>query len=334
MNAFDKGPAHSDAHLLDAYSTAVTSAAEKISPSVVFIQVFRDVRAKKARGGDLSTDPVLRQMGSGSGFLLTPDGIILTNAHVVQGGDVLSVTFIDGREATAQLLGQDPHTDIAVIRVDAHHLPAVTTGRSGHLRVGQLVVAVGNPYGFQYTVTAGVISALGRGLRSQSGRLIDNVIQTDAALNPGNSGGPLVNSDGHVIGVNTAVIRSAQGLCFSVPIDTATYVAGLLIRDGHIRRSHLGLAGQMVRLAPPQQRWGQTQTQSAVRVEQLEKESPAARAGLQRGDLILEFDHRQVENVDDLHRLLTEERLGKVCELRILRGQKALEMQVVPAATA
>jgi S1-C subfamily serine protease len=310
-----------DLGLLDAYSRAVIGASEKVSPAVAKIDVQQ--RAESRRGP--------REMqGSGSGFLFTPDGFILTNSHVVHGATKLSVILPDGRRFNAELVGDDPHTDLAVIRIQGSGLTAAELGDSQMVKVGQLAIAIGNPYGFQCTVTAGVISALGRSLRSQSGRLIDSVIQTDAALNPGNSGGPLVNSNGEVIGVNTAVILPAQGICFAISINTAKFVAGQLIKEGRIRRSFIGVAGQDVPLHRRIMRFHHLEQESGILVISIEQNSPAQRSGLREGDVILSFDGIPVEGIDELHRRLTIDYAGKQSKLRVLRGTDIIFLQIQP----
>jgi S1-C subfamily serine protease len=319
----------SDDGLLDAYSAAVTAAAEKVSPSVVNIEVRHNPDSRQA-----SSRRSAEVRGSGSGFVFTPDGFILTNSHVVHGATKLGVTLSDGRSLEARLIGEDPDTDLAVIRIDGDHLMPAALGDSKSIRVGQLVVAIGNPYGFQCTVTAGVVSALGRSLRSQSGRLIDDVIQTDAALNPGNSGGPLVTSRGEVIGVNTAVILPAQGLCFATAINTAKFVAGLLLRNGKIRRGHIGVAGQNVVLHRRQVLLNNLSVASGILVVSLESNGPASRAGLKEGDVIVAYGKHPVSSIDDLHRLLTEEQVGVKTGLTVLRGGEKLTLEVVPEESA
>jgi S1-C subfamily serine protease len=314
-----------DLSLLDAYSQAVVQAAERISPAVVFIEVSKTrLQAQIARGR--GPDEV---RGSGSGFVFTPDGFILTNSHVVQGADRVAVTLSDGRRFDASIVGDDPGTDVAVIRISAPGLVAAPLGDSQKIRVGQLAIAIGNPFGFQYSVTAGVVSALGRSLRSESGRLIDNVIQTDAALNPGNSGGPLANSLGEVIGVNTAVILPAQGICFAVAINMAKFVAGQLIKNGKIRRAYLGMGGQNVTIPRFVVRSQQLKAETGVLVISVEKQSPAERAGLQEGDVIVALDDTAVRSVDDLHKLLTDARIGASCELTLLRRSQKISLAVV-----
>jgi S1-C subfamily serine protease len=309
----------------------VTAAAEKVSPSVVNIEVRHNVDSRQASASRRSAEV----RGSGSGFVFTPDGFILTNSHVVHGATKLGVTLSDGTSFEARLIGEDPDTDLAVIRIDGgDHLIPAALGDSKSIRVGQLVVAIGNPYGFQCTVTAGVISALGRSLRSQSGRLIDDVIQTDAALNPGNSGGPLVTSRGEVIGVNTAVILPAQGLCFATAINTAKFVAGLLLRNGKIRRGHIGVAGQNVVLHRRQVLLNNLSVSSGILVVSLEANGPASRAGLKEGDVIVAYGKHPVSSIDDLHRLLTEEQLGIKTALTVLRGGEKLIVDVVPEESA
>src|SRR5712664_3156728 len=288
-----------DTLLLDAYSQAVVDAVDRVSPSVVNIETRRS--APQGRDRRESRDP--RGLGgSASGFLFTPDGFILTNSHVVHAADSITVTRDDGQVREATLIGDDPETDLAVVRIGPDSLTPATLGDSGAVRVGQVAIAIGNPYGFQTTVTAGVVSALGRSLRAQTGRLIDNIIQTDAALNPGNSGGPLVDSRGEVIGVNTAVIRGAQGICFATAINTAKFVAAKLIKDGFIRRGYIGVMGQDVPLARRVVRFHGLPVESGMRIEEVLESGPAAAAGLLRGDVIVEFAGHPVAGIDPLHR--------------------------------
>lgn len=314
-----------DADLLDAYSHAVAHAVEKVSPSVVFIEAFQ--RAQGPRNGNR---PGPEMGGSGSGFLFTPDGLILTNSHVVHGASRIEAALFDGRRFRADLIGDDPDTDLAVVRIAGDDLVPARLGDSSVLRPGHLVIAVGNPFGFQTTVTSGVVSALGRSLRSTSGRLMDDIVQTDAALNPGNSGGPLANSRGEVVGVNTAMIRPAQGLCFAIPINTAKYVAGWLIKDGRIRRGYLGIGGQNVTLHRQLVRYHHLSDQSAVMVLSIEPGSPAQVAGLRERDLLVAYESRPVRGVDDLHKLLTEGRIGVPSKLTIIRGTERHELIVIP----
>jgi len=318
--------ADADLALLDAYSRAVIGAAESVSPSVVNLEVRHGPRDQPDPPRGAPTPPG----GSGSGFVFTPDGFILTNSHVVHGAARLAVTLPDGRHYDGTLVGDDPDTDLAVVRIAASQLVPARLGDSHRIRVGQLVIAIGNPYGFQCTVTAGVVSALGRSLRSQSGRLIENVIQTDAALNPGNSGGPLVTARGEVIGVNTAMIRPAQGLCFATAINTAKFVAAKLIRDGRVRRSVIGVAGQDVPLPRRLARAHQLAAESAVLVATVGEGSPAERAGLRQGDLIVGYAGQAIGGIDDLHRLLTEEQVGVRSRMTILRRGERLDLDVVP----
>jgi S1-C subfamily serine protease len=312
--------APTDEELLDAYSRAVVHTAERVSPSVVKIDVRQRTPAGRLVPG-----------GSGSGFVFTPDGFILTNSHVVDGAARMEVRLTDGRGGEAFLIGNDPDTDLAVIRIHLPELTPVILGNSASLRVGEVAIAIGNPYGFQCTVTAGIISALGRSLRTQSGRLIDNVIQTDAALNPGNSGGPLVNSRGEVIGVNTAVILPAQGICFAVPVDTAKFVVGHLMRDGKIRRAYIGVAGQNIDLHRRLVRFHQLARDSAVLVISVEDGGPAAAAGLEEGDVIVALDGRALATIDDLHRMLTGDKIGLKSKLTVLRRSEKLDVELVPS---
>jgi S1-C subfamily serine protease len=316
-----------DSALLDAYSEAVVGAAEKLSPSVVKIDV--------AQAGTTRSGESRERQGGGSGFVFTPDGLILTNSHVVHAATKIQVSFADGRRFPAHTIGDDPATDLAVVRVDvpnndAPSLVAAPLGDSQKLRVGQLAIAIGNPYGFQYTVTAGVVSALGRSLRSYSGRMIDDVIQTDASLNPGNSGGPLVTSDGRVIGVNTATIMGAQGLCFAIGINTAKFVAGRLLQEGRIRRSYIGVEAQTVPLHRRLVRFYNLPQETGVVVSSVTAGSPAQKAGLREGDVIVALDGQPVAGVDDLHRLLTDARVGVSSSLTVLRWTDKLDVAVVP----
>lgn len=309
----------SDAPLLDAYSNAVVTAADEVSPAVVKI----DVRKNGSHGGREGG-------GSGSGFIITPDGFILTNSHVVHGADKVEVTLADGRRPDAAVIGTDPDTDLAVIRIYAPNLKPVRLADSNQLRVGQLAIAIGNPYGFQYTVTAGVVSALGRSFRSNSGRLMDSIIQTDAALNPGNSGGPLVNSRGEVIGVNTAVILPAQGLCFAIAINTAKHIAGWLIKDGVIHRAYLGIGGQTTKIHRRVVRHFNLPVETAMLVVAVEPGSPGSRAGLREGDLIVEFNGHPIASVDDLHKQLTGAQVGIRTPFTVIRHTERLELEAVP----
>ena len=313
--------APSDDALLDAYSASVTAAVEKASPSVVNIEVRQQV-ARGGRSGEAA--------GSGSGFILSRDGFILTNSHVVHGASAIHVSLVDGREYPAILIGDDPDTDLAVIRIDAPRLVQAELGESANLKPGQLAIAIGNPFGFQTTVTAGVVSALGRSLRAQTGRLIDNVIQTDAALNPGNSGGPLVDSRGRVIGVNTAIIRPAQGICFATAIDTAKFVAGWLIKDGVFRRAVIGVAGQDVPLHRRVVRFYGLPAETGVLVVDIEEDSPGARAGLRSGDVIIGFNEAPVPSIAALHKLLLGKEIGVESFLTVIRHTEKLRLAITP----
>jgi S1-C subfamily serine protease len=316
-----------DEPLLDAYSHAVTSAVERVSPSLVNVEVHQTGRARSGEERE--------RRGGGSGFVFTPDGLILTNSHVVHDARRIIVTLTDGRRMAASTIGDDPASDLAVIRIDEPRasepaLTAATLGDSQQLRVGQLVIALGSPYGFQSTVTAGVVSALGRSLRSYSGRLIDDVIQTDAALNPGNSGGPLVDSAGRVVGVNTATILPAQGICFAIGINTAKFVASRLLHDGRIRRSYIGVSAQTVPVHRRVVRFYELPKETGALVLSVEENSPAKHAGLRDGDIIVSLEGKPVAGVDDLHRLLTDVRPGTNCSVTVLRYTEKLELRVVP----
>ena len=317
-------PSSDDVVLLDAYSQAVIGAVERVAPAVVKI----DVRQRLV--GGRRSQP-MEVGGSGSGFIFTPDGLILTNSHVVHGAKSIEITLADARRLRADLVGEDPDTDLAVVRIVAPDLVAAPLGDSSALRPGQLVIAIGNPLGFQASVTAGVVSALGRSLRNRAGRLMDNIIQTDAALNPGNSGGPLVTSRGQVVGVNTAVIMPAQGIAFAVAINTATFVAGRLIRDGRIRRGYLGVAGQTVALHPRLIRTYGLSSNSGVLIVSVEARSPAYATGLRERDIIVSLAGQPVAGVDDLQRILADRPIGLPMPMVVIRGTQRREFAVVPA---
>jgi S1-C subfamily serine protease len=303
-----------DAGLLDDYSRTVVGVVQRVASSVVNIEV----RTKNSAAG------------SGSGFVIAPDGFILTNSHVVHDASALMVNLSDGRELPAQLIGDDPDTDLAVIRINAAQLPHVRLADSEKLRVGQIAIAIGNPLGFQASVTTGVISAVGRSMHAQSGRLIDNIIQTDASLNPGNSGGPLANSAGEVIGVNTAMIRPAQGICFAIASNTAKFVAGWLIKEGRIRRGYIGVAGQTAPLHRRITRYYHLPIDTGVLVVSIEKGSPAEHARMQPNDVIVAFNDEPIGSVHDLHKKLVGERIGAVCKLTIVRHTEQLEVYLMP----
>lgn len=301
--------------LLDAYSQVVVGVADELSPAVVHVRIQR-----RRRG----------QHGTGSGLIVAPDGYLLTNRHVVHAARAIEVNLNDGRVLRAEVVGEDSATDVAVLRIPASGLPVAQLGDSSTLRVGQLVVAIGNPFGFQCTVTAGVISALGRSLRTATGRLIENIIQTDAALNPGSSGGPLVDSKGMVIGINTAIIYQAQGLCFAIPIDTVKRVAGMLIATGKVSRGYLGIAAQPVRLDVRLVRHLKLSQDGAVAVLDVTSGSPAQRAGLVPRDIILSIADVAISSVDDLHRFLDERAVGQSYRMVVLRAGRVITLIVTP----
>ena len=303
-----------DAALLDTYSNAVIGAVEQVGPAVVRVEA---------------------SSGAGSGVVFAPDGFILTNSHVVQQpaerSGAIKVILPDGRSLKADLIGRDVDTDLAVLRIDGSRLPWARLGDSKTIRVGQVAIAIGNPYGFDHSVTSGVVSALGRTIRSRSGRLMDDIIQTDASLNPGNSGGPLVTTAGEVIGINTAMILPAQGICFAIASNTVRFVASRLMRDGRIRRSYIGVAGQQTAVPRALARANQMAVTSGVLVASIEEDGPGARAGIREGDVILAFGGVNIGGIDDLHRLLTDERIGIAAPLVVLRRGERRELSVVPA---
>jgi len=306
--------------VLDVYSQAVIQVVERVGPSVVRITMARGVRTPWGRYGELQ--------GVGSGVIIAPDGFILTNSHVVMGAQEIEVLLADGQQFPAEVVGTDPHTDLAVLRIPSSGLPAAEIGDSDRLRVGQLVIAIGNPLGFQFTVTTGVVSALGRALRSQTGRLIENVIQTDAALNPGSSGGPLVDSRARVVGINTAIIAPAQGICFAIPSNTAKWVAGQLIAEGKVHRAYLGIVGQTVRLPRHLIVGHRIPQETGVAVVAIAPGSPAAASDLWEGDIIVALGQEPVTTIDALQKILARMPIGTRAILTVLRGEKRLELPV------
>ena len=314
-----KAEENSDVELLDAYSRAVIKVVDAVGPAVVGISVGR-ASARQAQV----------QAGAGSGVVITPDGYILTNDHVVHGTGQVAVRMSDGNSLSAHLIGTDPATDLAVIRVTASSLPHASLGDSDLLKVGQLVIAIGNPFGFQSTVSTGVVSALGRSLRSQEGRLIENIIQHTAPLNPGNSGGPLVDSRGRVVGINTAIIRMAQGIGFAIPSGTAKWVVSQLLLSGRVRRGFLGLTGRTQPLERRLVRFHHLASEYVVEAISVDPRGPAGQAGLLEGDLIVAINGQGVGNVDDIHRFLAEWPVGQGVNLTIIRGQERLELSVTP----
>jgi S1-C subfamily serine protease len=309
---------------LDAYSQAVIRTVERVGPAVVSLGVTQPAPAPYRRRG------IPQLHGAGSGVIITPDGYALTNSHVVHAAQKVEVRLQDGRALPAEVVGDDPYSDLALIRMPEGGLPVGELGDSSRLRVGQLVIAVGNPLGFQATVTAGVISALGRTLRAETGRLIDNVIQTDAALNPGNSGGPLVDSRGHIIGINTAVIAGSQGLCFAIPVNTATWVASQLIREGRVRRGYLGIAAQTVTLNRRFAVHHRIAAPTAVRIMEVNPGTPAAQAGLRDGDVLVEAGGRPVTSLDDLLLILGRHVVGTPLAVEAIRNGESLTLEVHP----
>jgi S1-C subfamily serine protease len=316
--ALPPGVAPADADLLDAYSQAVTAAVARVAPAVAH------VRVEKASG------PRGAREGAGSGFLITPDGYLVTNSHVAGGASAIEVTLPDGRTAAAEIVGDDPDSDLAVLKVGAGDLAWARFGDSSAVRVGQIAIAIGSPYGFQHTVTAGIVSALGRSMRARTGRMLDNILQTDASLNPGNSGGPLTDSRGTVIGVNTAVILPAQGICFAIGASTAERVAILLIREGRVRRAYLGIGGQTLELPRRIVRHFDLARGSGVRIESVEKGSPAAESDLARGDVIVALDGTPIATIDDLQRMLVGDAIGRRVEMRVVRRDRVLSLAVTP----
>lgn len=312
----------SDAELLDSYSKTITGVVGEAADSVVHINVLKNVAAGQRRGSG---------GGSGSGFIISTDGFVVTNNHVIEDARDIKVSLADGRTVNAELKGADPSTDIAVLKIDVSGLKALTFADSDKLQPGQIAIAIGNPLGLQHTVTAGVVSALGRTLRANNGRLIDDIIQTDASLNPGNSGGPLVNSRGHVIGVNTATILSAQGLCFAVSSNLAAFVAGKLIMEGRVKRAYLGIAGQVVNLTGRMVAANRLEKNTGVYVYEVVADQPAYNNEIRTGDIIVSCNGRSVGTVDELHKLLNADAIGRSIELGVLRGGSKVLLHAIPA---
>jgi S1-C subfamily serine protease len=324
INTESASPDSSEEEIFDAYSRAVTRVVKKVGPAVAHVHV-------KKKAGNVTHSPSSDVEGTGSGVIITPDGYCITNNHVVEGAGAFTVITPDGSTCSADLIGSDPATDLALLKVQASGLAIASLGDSAKLQVGQLVIAIGNPLGFQNTVTAGVVSALGRSLRSRNGRLIENVIQTDAALNPGNSGGPLVNSRGLVIGINTAIIPNAQGICFAIPVNTLRWVLTSVLRDGRVIRAFLGIAGQNIPLPVRVVRHFQLPNETGVQIINVVSNSPAFLAGLREGDVIISINEKMISGVDDIHRSLTKDDIGRKIRLVLLRDWvHRLELSITP----
>ena len=319
--------ADEDASLLDAYSQTVVRVAQRVSNAVAHLKIQKpQPQGQRNR----PVPPNQQGAGTGSGFLISSDGYMVTNSHVVNGATQIEASLPDGRSYMARIVGDDPATDIAVVKIDGDNLASVAFGASDRLQVGQIAIAIGNPYGFQYSVTAGVVSALGRTLRSQNGRLIDDVIQTDAALNPGNSGGPLIDSHGRVIGVNTAVILPAQGICFAVASNLAQFVVGKLILEGRVRRGYLGIGAQSVPLPAKWLNALELPSKGGIQIQSVESGSPAEKAGIVAGDIIVQFEGKPIDSIDELHKGLDEKTIGREVTLWVLRNGNLQRMAATP----
>lgn len=326
--ASSQNAADQDGLLLDTYSKTVSGVARQVSGAVVHLKVQKPENPQNRNRPTPGNNG--QNAGSGSGFVISTDGFVVTNSHVVNGASHIEATLPDGRSFQARMVGDDPATDIAVVKIDGDNLTSTRFGDSNQLQVGQIAIAIGNPFGFQYTVTAGVVSALGRTLRTQTGRLIDDVIQTDAALNPGNSGGPLVDSFGQVIGVNTAVILPAQGLCFAVASNLAKFIVGKLILEGRVRRGMLGIGAQVVPLPAKWLNALEIPTKGGIQVQGVETGGPADKAGLRTGDIIVQFEGKPVDSIDALHKVLDENSIGRNISLWVLRDGNLKSMTAVP----